>query len=197
MKNKKIMRTLIVGASIFALAGCGTSNDTDTNREKETQNTYIENDITDPDPKDVSDENDSKDTSNGDNAKNTLEENKSNTDESMDGGEMIAASDLQGSVTEFSDNGCTITPTTSSNDGKIAEQAAEGYEDEGEKVTIKYGDNCTFQRAVINITTGKADVSEAAISDIKKKTSLLLYGNFDDTENFTATKVVIVQYEYE
>lgn len=206
MKNKKIMRSLIIGASIFALAGCGTSNDTDTNGERETKDTYIENDITDPDKKDVSDENDSKDTSNGDNAKdtadgnnakNTLEENESNTDESMDGGEMIAASDLQGSVTEFSDNGCTITPTTSSNDGKIAEEAAEGYEDEGEKVTIKYGENCTFQRAVISITTGKADVSEAAISDIKKKTSLLLYGNFDDTENFTATKVVIVQYEYE
>lgn len=204
MKNKKIMRTLIVGASIFALAGCGTSNDTDTNGEKETQNTYIENDITDPDKKDVSNEIDSKDTSNGDNAKNTadgnnakntLEENKSNTDESMDGGEMIAASDLQGSVTEFSDNGCVVNPITSDHDSE-AVIAAEGYEDEGEKVTIKYGENCTFQRAVISITTGKADVSEAAISDIKKKTSLLLYGNFDDTENFTATKAVIVQYEY-
>lgn len=205
MKNKKIMRALIIGASIFALAGCGTSNDTDTNREKETQNTYIENDITDPDKKDVSDENDSKDTSNGDNAKNTadgnnakntLEENESNTDESMDGGEMIAASDLQGSVTEFSDNGCTITPVTSSNDGKSAEEAADGYEDEAEKINIKYGDNCIFQRAVISIATGKATVSEAAKADIKKKTSLLLYGNFDDTNNFTATKAVIVQYEY-
>ena len=48
----------------------------------------------------------------------------------------------------------------------------------------------------MDITTGKAAVSEAAISDIKKKTSLVLYGNFDDTENFTASKVVIAQYEY-
>ena len=48
----------------------------------------------------------------------------------------------------------------------------------------------------MSIATGKATVSEAAKADIKKKTSLLLYGSFDDTENFTATKAVIVQYEY-
>ena len=208
MKNKKIMRMLIVGASIFALAGCGTSNDTGTNGDRKTKDTYIENDITNPDKKDASDENDSKDTSNGnnskdtpdgDNPKNTPDGNDSNAVGSMDGDELITASDLQGSVTEFSDNGCTITPTTSSSDGnaKIAEEAADGYEDEGAKVTIKYGDNCIFQRAVMSIGTGKATVSEAAKTDIKKKTSLLLYGNFDDTENFTATKVMIVQYEHE
>ena len=174
MKNKKLMRALIIGASIFALAGCGTSNDTDTNGEKETRDTYIEND--------------SKDTPDG---------NDSNAVKGMDGEEMIAASDLQGSVIEFSDNGCTITPTTSSSDGnaKIAEEAADGYEDEGAKVTIQYGENCIFQKAVMSIATGKATVSEVTKADIKKKTSLLLYGNFDDTENFTAAKVVIVQYE--
>ena len=190
MKNKKLMRMLIAGASIFALAGCGTSDDTGTNREKEPQNTYIENDITNPGQKDASDKNDSNNTPDG---------NGSNAVGSMDGDGLITASDLQGSVTEFSDNGCTITPTTSSSDGnaKIAEEAADGYEDEGAKVTIKYGDNCIFQRAVMSIGTGKATVSEASKTDIKKKTSLLLYGNFDDTENFTATKVMIVQYEHE
>ncbi|MEY8516977.1 hypothetical protein AALC25_08620 [Lachnospiraceae bacterium 29-84] len=204
MKNKKIMRTLIVGASTLALAGCGTSNDTDTNGEKETQNTYIENDIANPDPTDASDENDSNNTPDGNDSNNTPDGNDSNNTPdgddsnavgSMDGDELIAASDLQGSVTEFSDNGITITPTTSSNDGKTAEIAADGYEDEGAKVTIKYGDNCIFQKAVMSIATGKATVSEISKTDIKKKTSLLLYGNFDDTENFTATKVMIVQYE--
>lgn len=207
MKNKKLIRMLIVGASIFALAGCGTSNGMGTNRERETKDAYIENDITNPDKKDVSDENDSKDTSNGNNSRDAPDENNSkntpggnglNAAGSMDADEIIATSDLQGSVTEFSDNGCTITPVTSSSDGKakIAEEAADGYEDEAAKVTIKYGDNCIFQRAVMSIATGKAAVSEAAKADIKKKTSLLLYGNFDDTENFTATKVMIVQYEY-
>ena len=188
MKNKKIMRTLIVGASILALAGCGTSNDTDTDGEKETQNTYIENNIANPDQKDASNENDSSNTPDG---------NDSNAVGSTDGDKLIAAADLQGSVTEFSDNGCTITPTTSSNDGKakIAEEAADGFEDEAEKINIKYGDNCIFQRAVMSIATGKATVSEAAKAEIKKKTSLLLYGNFDDTKNFTATKVIITQYE--
>ena len=195
MKNKKLMQMLIVGVSIFALAGCGTSNDMGTNRERETKDVYIENDITNPDKKDAPNENDSKDTSNGNNSKETPDEDNSNAVGSMDADEMIAASDLQGSVTGFSDNGCTITPATSSNDGE-AVIAADGYEDEAEKINIKYGDNCIFQRAVMSIATGKATVSEAAKADIKKKTSLLLYGSFDDTENFTATKAVIVQYEY-
>ena len=195
MKNKKLMQMLIVGVSIFALAGCGTSNDMGTNRERETKDVYIENDITNPDKKDAPNENDSKDTSNGNNSKETPDEDNSNAVGSMDADEMIAASDLQGSVTGFSDNGCTITPVTSSNDGEAA-IAADGCEDEAEKINIKYGDNCIFQRAVMSIGTGKATVSEAAKADIKKKTSLLLYGNFDDTENFTATKAVIVQYEY-
>ena len=196
MKNKKLMQMLIVGVSIFALAGCGTSNDMGTNRERETKDVYIENDITNPDKKDAPNENDSKDTSNGNNSKETPDEDNSNAVGSMDADEMIAASDLQGSVTGFSDNGCTITPVTSSNDGEAA-IAADGCEDEAEKINIKYGDNCIFQRAVMSIATGKATVSEAAKADIKKKTSLLLYGSFDDTENFTAAKVVIVQYEHE
>ena len=84
MKNKKLMRALVVGASIFALAGCGTPSGTGTNGERKTKDTYIENDITNPDKKDASDENDSKDTSNvnnskdtpnGDNPKNTPDEN--------------------------------------------------------------------------------------------------------------------------
>ncbi len=50
------------------------------------------------------------------------------------------------------------------------------------------------QKAVISIAIGEATVSEAAKEDIKKKTLLLLYGNFDDTENFTAAKVIITQY---
>ena len=41
MKNKKLMQMLIVGVSIFALAGCGTSNDMGTNRERETKDVYI------------------------------------------------------------------------------------------------------------------------------------------------------------
>ena len=105
MKSKKLMRMLIIGASIFALAGCGTSN---------------ENDITNPDKKDAPNENDSNNTPDG---------NDSSAVGRTDGDKIIAASDLQGSVTEFSDNGCTITPVTSSNDGKakIAEEAADGW----------------------------------------------------------------------
>ena len=176
MKNKKLMRMLIVGASVFALAGCGASNDTGTNGDRKTKDTYIENDITNTDKKDNSDEINSNDVG------------------SMDGDEIIAASDLQGHVIEFSDLGCVVNQVTSDHADE-AVVAAEGYENEGAKVTVKYGDHCIFQRAVISIASGEATVNDAAKEDIKKKTSLLLYGNFDNTENFTAEKVIITQYE--
>ena len=176
MKIKKFMRAFVVGASMFALAGCGAPKGAGTNGESEAKDTYIENGTTGSDKKDISNENNSNDAG------------------SVDGDEIIAASDLQGHVIEFSDHGCVVNPVTSDQVDE-AVVSAEGYENEGAKVTIKYGDNCIFQKAVISIATGEATVNEAAKEDIKKKTSLLLYGNFDDTENFTAAKVIITQYE--
>ena len=176
MKIKKLMRAFVVGASIFALTGCGTLNGTGTNGESEAKDTYIENGTTGSDKKDISNE------------------NNSNSVGSMDGDEIIAASDLQGDVIEFSDLGCVVNQVTSDHADE-AVVAAEGYENEGAKVTVKYGDHCIFQRAVISIAIGEATVNDAAKEDIKKKTSLLLYGNFDNTENFTAEKVIITQYE--
>jgi len=64
-------------------------------------------------------------------------------------------------------------------------------------VTISYKADCIFQKASINTTTGKASISDASVSDIKKQTSLLIYGDFEDTHRLTAEKVIIVYYEYE
>lgn len=187
MKNKKQLQAFVIGMSLFTLAGCGVPNDTDTDRTQEAGNTYMENPMADPDQKEPSaGNNGNADVGAGGGAAGEVS-----------GGEIIAASDLQGSVIEFSDTGCRINPVTSSEDGSgsTASIAAEGHEEEDAKVTVTYEEGCIFQRAVINITTGKADVREASVSDIKKKTSLLLYGNFEDTEHFTAAKAVIVRYE--
>ncbi len=206
MKNKLIL-VLAVGLSIFTLAGCGMPNGTHTKGEKEVRDTYMDNNTTDPAKEDTSDgkdlNSDGKDLNSDGKDLNTDEKNlnsdgkDSDAAEVVDGGELLAASDLQGGVIEFSDNGCTINPVTNSDDGSTAVITAEGYEDEGEKVTIKYGDNCTFQKAVISIATGKATVTEVDKADIKKTTSLVLYGTFEDKETFTATKVVIAKYERE
>jgi hypothetical protein len=193
MKNKKLILALAVGLSIFTLAGCGMPNGTHTKGEKEARDTYMENNTTDPAKEDTSDGKDL----NTDEKNLNSDGNDSDAAEVVDGGELLAASDLQGSVIEFSDNGCTINPVTNSDDGSTAVIEAEGYEDEGAKVTIKYGDNCTFQKAVISIATGEATVTEVDKTDIKKKTSLVLYGTFEDKETFTATKAVITNYERE
>lgn len=182
MVNKKVMWVLVAGLSIFILTGCGTSKNTSTNGKKELQNTHTKSPRASSETDDIPDGNDP------------------NVTGRIDGNEIFAKSDLQGSVIEFSDNGCIISPVTTTSDedgGSTAVIEAEGHENAGAKVNIKYGDNCIFQKAVISVTTGKADVSEAAISDIKKKTSLVIYGEFNNTENFTATKVVIARYGQE
>ncbi|MCI8513847.1 MAG: hypothetical protein HFI93_04350 [Lachnospiraceae bacterium] len=175
MKIKKAMRAFAVGLSLFILAGCETSNIETIPTNTETTN-HTTAPVTDP-------------ASDG---------NVSNASENTDGEKILSTSDLQGTVIEFSDRGCIINPVTSDTEdkkGSLAVIAAEGYEDEGEKISIKYGENCIFQKAVIQIATGKTILSEAVLSDVKKKSSLVLFGNFDDAKNFTATRVVITRYE--
>lgn len=120
--------------------------------------------------------------------------NVKNTGNNTDGDELIRSSALQGSVAAFSDSGCTVSPVT--NEGEnTAVVAAPGNENDETNVTISYKTDCIFQKANINITTGKANISDASVLDIKKQTSLLIYGDFEDTHHLAATKIIIVHYE--
>ena len=175
MKFKKFMRGILIGMCVLALSGCGvlkggSSENTDNNATND--NTV----------------NDSKDNDTSNVADNV------GTSDNTDGESLIRSSALQGSVVEFFDSGCTVTPVTNE-DENTAVVAASGNENDETNVNISYKTDCIFQKANINITTGKASISDASISDIKKQTSLLIYGDFEDTHNLTATKIIIVRYE--
>lgn len=169
MKFTKFMRGILIGMCVLALSGCGISENAS--------------------------------SKNNDNAVNDLKNNdKSNITDNVeksgntDGDSLIRSSDLQGSVVKFSDSGCIVTPVINE-DENTAVAAAPGNENDETNVNISYKTDCIFQKANINITTGKATISDASVSDIKKQTSLLIYGDFEDTHNLTATKIVIVCYE--
>lgn len=132
------------------------------------------------------------------------EDNKENDNSGLkkvpiteDGDSLISNCDLHGHVVEFSDTGCTISSVESEqvDGGELAVAAQPGYEEEEKNVNVYYADNCQYQIAKINISTGKADVSNADLSDIKKQTDLLIYGEWSDDHNIEATKAIIYRFE--
>lgn len=179
MKFTKFMRCMLGGVCILALAGCSTSG---TGDSKDVQNNTVgvldsQNPDTNPDAS----------TENG-------EADNAETSDNSDGNSLICSSTLQGSVVDFSDNGCTVTPVTNE-DENTAVIAAPGSESDETNVTVSYQADCIFQIANISITTGKASISDASVSDIKKQTFLLIYGDFEDTYHLTAEKIIIARYE--
>lgn len=169
MNDLKIAREILLGLCVLALTGCGAGNIVD---KSTTENT---NSSESP----VITENNEQ---SGDTASN-------------DANNLIDSSTMQGSVISFSDIGCSVSQAISEDDGQSAKVAAPGSENADTTVNIQYQTNCVFQTAIINRTTEIATISDASISDIKKQTSLIIYGDFEGTHDLTATKVIIARYE--
>lgn len=166
MKNSKITRGILICLCALTLTGCSAKNTRDRSSQGDTPDTPAAQSST------VSDDT-----------------------ESTDANELIDSAAMQGSVIDFSSNGCSVSQVTSEDGGKSSKISAPGSENADTTVNIKYQTNCTFQRAVINRTTENAAISAASVSDIKKQTSLIIYGDFEDTHNLTAAKVIVVRYE--
>lgn len=106
-----------------------------------------------------------------------------------DGDQLFAECTLTGTVTEFSDDGCKITPTFQN--GAIAYEAAPGYEDESDMVNIIYDKECSFRIANVNIVTGNVVYDAATTEDVKKQTHILIYGVYDSENNLIADHIYI------
>lgn len=96
---------------------------------------------------------------------------------------------ISGTVMEFSEDGCSISPTKS--EGDLAWSAAEGHESEGEIVQVLYSEDCVFRIANVDIITAKASYEPASREDVKKQTSVILYGDYDGDGKFRASRAYI------
>lgn len=94
-----------------------------------------------------------------------------------------------GTVVEFSDSGCSITPTHY--DGNVAYEAAPGHEDQTDLTTVSYSEDCIFQIAYVNMQTGKATYENATVDDVKKQTRIVVCGEYDDSNILNATHIFI------
>lgn len=108
------------------------------------------------------------------------------------GGELFIISKASGTVLEFTDTGCTLTPTVT--DGDVAYQAAPGYEDQMESTNISYSDGCTFQIAYINSQTGAVTYEDASVENVKKQSNLIVCGDYDSNGVLNADRIFIYRY---
>lgn len=132
-----------------------------------------------------------------DNFPDNTDDNADGTNTPIDAAQLYADMSLSGTVAEFTSDGCTVIPiiTEQAGDGSVASQAVPGTEDKGKNVMVTYNDDCVFQIAVINVEAGSAVLSDAAKEDIKKQTTLMLYGDYQDTYHLNVSKVVIQRLE--
>lgn len=118
---------------------------------------------------------------------NILNVNLQNSDK------LFEISKLFGTVTEFSDNGCKISPITS--DANTACGAAPGHEDPKKLITVVYDEDCSFQIAYGNIQTEKITYENAGVKDVKKQTELIICGKYDSDNTLNASHVFIYRFK--
>lgn len=112
-----------------------------------------------------------------------------NVENPATGDGLFEISKANGTVVEFSDTGCKITPTHY--DGNVAYEAAPGYEDQDESISVLYSQDCVFQIAYVNIQTGEVTYENATPGDVKKQTRIVICGEYDDSNVIHATHVFV------
>ena len=112
-----------------------------------------------------------------------------NVENPATGDGLFEISKANGTVVEFSDTGYKITPTHY--DGNVAYEAAPGYEDQDESISVLYSQECVFQIAYVNIQTGEVTYENATLGDVKKQTRIVICGEYDDSNVIHATHVFV------
>lgn len=116
-----------------------------------------------------------------------------NNQDSTNLNDLLETSLLKGGVADFQNGSFQVVPDQ--DDGQTAIAAAPGMESNVESTTVSYGEDCIFQIAHIDSSTGRVELEEASASNIKKSTSVYVYGETQDNREIHATKVLIARFE--
>lgn len=195
MKFKKIVILLTVLCfSMTILAGCKQTG-SDPSSPAAANETSGTNDFLNDTDSNVED-NDSPDPLPEEEAPDAAESASGENETVINADELYEGMALSGTVTDFTADGCIVIPiiNESTDDGGIVSYVAvEGAEDKSKNVTVTYNNDCVFQLAVLDVGTGNAALSSSSKDNIKKQTTLLLYGSFEDTYHLNVSKVIIEQ----
>ena len=119
------------------------------------------------------------------------------TDTSNEAQALLDSAALVGSVTDFQEGSFQVMADQTKDNGQTAVGAAPGMESESgmESTTVSYGEDCVFQIANIDINTQTVNLEDASSSDVKKSTSVAVYGEEQENREIHATKVLITRFQ--
>ena len=109
-----------------------------------------------------------------------------------EGDRLIDSADLIGSVTSVEADGFALQPTET--DGDIAMQAAEDNDAAGAGTRVQLGEDCSTERAVIDVASGAVTTTAAAAADVQRGAYVAVFGDTQADGSILAMRVVIVQY---
>ena len=119
------------------------------------------------------------------------------TDTSNEAQALLDSAALVGSVTDFQEGSFQVMADQTKDNGQTAVGAAPGMESESgmESTTVSYGEDCVFQIANIDINTQTVNLEDASSSDVKKSTSVAVYGEEQENGEIHAAKVLITRFQ--
>ena len=117
---------------------------------------------------------------------------------SMGNGGMFDGANLEGSVVEFSDEGFSLSPATTKEEGggMLSAEAAPGSENDENNIQITYTDNTVFQ--IVNLSrSSQSEVSREDVDkeSVKKQSSVCVFGSCQDSHHWTADKILILKWQ--
>lgn len=179
MRNKKWVNTVAVVLCIASLTGCGSADTLETDQ--------ISAPVVEQNPQ----------TEKG--SEHTQQENAgtSSQEESSQSGnidDLLNTAAATGNVTEFSDGILQVLPEITKDEGQTMLQAAPGMEEGMKTITVRYDETCQFQIAESDGTTGAAQFTESSAAEVKKQTSVAVFGEKQDSGEILATKILITRY---
>lgn len=167
MNHMKVTTMTLTFICALLLAGCGSSGSGQAAHNEPSSYSQNEN------------------QSDGENA-NASDDTSTNLDT------LLETASLRGSVADFQDGSFQVVPDQ--DDGQMIIAAADGMESGMESTTVSYGEDCTFQIANIDSSTGAVELEAATASDVKKSTTVYVYGETQDDGVIHAAKVLITRY---
>lgn len=119
------------------------------------------------------------------------------TNTSTEAQSLLDSAVLIGSVTDFQEGSFQVMADRTEDNGQTAVGAAPGMESESgmESTTVSYGEDCVFQIANIDINTQAVNLEDASSSDVKKSTSVAVYGETQENGEIHAAKVLITRFQ--
>lgn len=190
MKKSNLTRGLLITICTLSLAGCGMgSENPDTAASGQTPLTSAAgqpDNVSEPKQDNGSDDK----SETGDGAKSGSGSETESATEKGTMTELLDSALAHGSVVDFSEAGCKITPIEDDGESMVVAASPE-FADSAENIEINYETDCEYQIALSDVATGETTFSAASISDIKKQTNILVYGEKQDSGAIMASKIII------